>query len=87
MWLLVHPPDRLTPDEAAYRIALCEGCPDAAVVYPLAQQFMTMIREQRVTAFDAWLAAAETSGVRELRQFAKGLRRDYTAVKAALTVP
>jgi transposase len=56
-------------------------------VYPLAQRFMTMIRERQSTAFDPWLAAAETCPVRELRQFAKGLRRDYAAVKAALTLP
>jgi transposase len=48
---------------------------------------MTMIRERQAPLFDAWLTAAESCGVRELRQFAKGLRRDYTAVKAALTVP
>jgi len=51
------------------------------------QQFMIMIRERQATTFDAWLAAAESCGVREVRQFATGLRRDYAAVMAALTVP
>jgi transposase len=87
MWLLVRPPDRLTPDEAAYRAALCAVCPDAAIMYPLAQHFMTMVCGRKVEELDGWLTAAETCGVRELRRFAKGLRRDYAAVRAALALP
>lgn len=34
---------------------------------------------------DAWLLEAEGSGITVLRNFATGLRRDYDAVKAALT--
>jgi transposase len=62
MWLLVRRPDTLTTEEAAHRIALCDSCTDAAVIYPLAQQFMTMIRERQAPMFDAWLAAAERDG-------------------------
>jgi transposase len=87
MWLLVRRPDTLTTEEAAQRVALCESCADAAIVYPLAQRFMRMIRERRASEFDAWLATAESCGVRELRQFANGLRRDDAAVRAALALP
>jgi transposase len=87
MWLLVRPPARLTTEDAAYRAALCACCPAAAAVYPLAQQFMTMVRARKAEELDGWLTAAETCGVRELRQFANGLRRDYAAVKAALALP
>jgi transposase len=87
MWLLVRRPDTLTAVDTAHRVALCESCPDAAVIYPLAQQFMTMIRDRAATMLDAWLTAAETCGVRELRQFARGLRRDYASVRAALMLP
>jgi transposase len=37
--------------------------------------------------FDPWLLAAEQSDVPELQRFAAGLRRDYAAVNAALTLP
>jgi transposase len=87
MWLLVRRPDALTAEETAYRIALCDNCLDVAVVYPLAQQFMAMVRARKAEELDDWLTAAETCSVRELRQFAKGLRRDYAAVKAALVFP
>ena len=36
---------------------------------------------------EAWAAQAETSPVSELRGFAKGLRKDWAAVTAGLTVP
>jgi transposase len=38
-----------------------------------------------VDALDQWLVDAETSGIKELRNFAQSLRRDYKPVKAALT--
>jgi transposase len=36
---------------------------------------------------EAWAAQAEASPVSELRGFAKGLRKDWAAVTAGLTVP
>ena len=44
-----------------------------------------MVRERQVAALDLWLADAEESGIKELRNFAQSLRRDYDPVKAALT--
>jgi transposase len=87
MWLLVRRPDALTTEQAAYQVVLCDSCAEAAVVYPLAQQFITMVRARKDAELDDWLTAAETCSVRELRQFANGLRRDYAAIKAALTLP
>ncbi len=46
-----------------------------------------MVRERQSGALDDWLARTETSGVRALRSFAGGIRRDYAAVKAALSLP
>ncbi|MFF4625513.1 transposase [Nonomuraea jabiensis] len=36
---------------------------------------------------EGWAARAEASPARELRDFVAGLRRDWTAVKAGLTLP
>ena len=36
---------------------------------------------------EAWASQAEASPVSELRGFAKGLRKDWAAVTAGLTVP
>jgi transposase len=53
----------------------------------LAQEFAAIIRDCQHEKFDSWLARAEQSGVRALVSFAAGVRRDYAAVKAAVTLP
>jgi len=87
MWLLVRPPDALNTEQEVYRDALCARCPDAAAAYLLAQRFLALLRGRDATDFDPWLLAAEQSDVPELQRFAAGLRRDYAAVHAALTLP
>ena len=52
-----------------------------------AQSFATMLRQQTVDAFDSWLQRIRGSTVRELRTFARGISRDYDAVKAAMVLP
>lgn len=84
MWLLVHAADELEPEDIAYRDALCARCSAAAKGRELALRFLTMIRERQVEALDRWLNDAEQSGITELRNFARGLRRDYAAVRGAL---
>jgi transposase len=53
----------------------------------LVQQFTEMVRCRQGEALDYWLAQVEARGVAELRSFATGLRKDYAAVKAGLTLP
>jgi transposase len=36
---------------------------------------------------DPWLERAVTSGIPYLESFAQGLQKDYSAIKAALTLP
>jgi transposase len=85
MWLLMHQPERLTPEQEAYRTRLCAICPDAAVIYPLVQRFGTLMRERNAADLEAWLQAAEESGIPEFVRFARSLRRDDAAVRQALT--
>lgn len=85
MWLLVRQPELLTPEQETYRALLCAVCPDAAVIYPLVQGLGRLLREHRVVDLDAWLLAAEESGIPEFVRFARSLRRDQAAVSQALT--
>ena len=85
MWLLMHRPERLTPEQEAYRAQLCAMCAEAAVMYPLVQRFGALLREHRVADLDAWLRAAEESGIVEFVRFARSLRRDQAAVSQAVT--
>jgi transposase len=54
--------------------------------YHQVQTFCRMIRERRGHAFDAWIAAVQQTGVKELRAFVKGLLKDEAAVRAGLSL-
>ena len=59
---------------------------ELAVAIALAQDFAAIVRERQPDRFDSWLDRATASGVAPLRRFATGLRGDYEAVKAGLTL-
>ena len=58
---------------------------DLDLAYELTQAFVSMLAEHQDTALDNWLAQAEHSGIKELKSFALGIRRDYAAVRATFT--
>src|SRR6266498_2736244 len=86
-WLLVKRPDDLEENERLIVERLCAGSAEVKVAYPLAQEFMRIVREHHADAFEGWLARADASGLAELQSFVAGLRRDLSAVLAALTLP
>ncbi|MCY0897328.1 MAG: transposase [Firmicutes bacterium] len=59
--------------------ALTAALPDPTIreAFTLGQLFRTMVKHRR----------AEASGLPEFRRFAAGLRRDFAAVHAALSLP
>jgi transposase len=85
MWLLLRREKDLSDEDRAYRTALCAHDVMIGQAAALGQRFLMMVRERQVDALDQWLVDAETSGIKELRNFAQSLRRDYKPVKAALT--
>jgi len=52
----------------------------------LAEAFIALVRGRKAAQFDAWLHQAEHSVVPPLQRFAKRLRADYEAVRAALSL-
>ena len=84
-WLLVETPDDLSQTQTLLFEALRQLCPETDIAFPLAQRFVTMIRERQPEALDSWLQAAETCGIAAIRNFVVKLRQDYDAVKAALS--
>lgn len=54
--------------------------------YRQVQAFCRMIRERRGDEWEAWGTDVQQSGVKELRAFAKGLRKDAAAVRAGLSL-
>lgn len=84
-WLLIHPDEKLDSTQRQLRGRLCASNSEVECARQLAQTFCTLMRERRPHKLDAWLLAAEQSGIKVLQNFAAGLRRDYDAVRAALT--
>ena len=48
---------------------------------------MRLVRERQPDHLDPWLARAAESPLTPLQRFAKGIRDDYEAVKAGVTLP
>ncbi len=84
LWLS-HPEQRSMWLEAYCR-ALCTRDAGLAHAYRLTQRFCKIVRERTGDELDDWLADASTSRIAQLVNFAKGLQRDYGAVKAGLTL-
>ena len=52
----------------------------------LAEALIALVRGREAAQFDPWLQRAEHGPVPPLRRFAKRLRADYEAVRAALSL-
>jgi transposase len=85
-WLLLRPLTALNETDQALLHQLRQE-QEVDTAYDLAQQFLTLVRERTPDAFDSWLEACATSGVRELVTFAAGLLREYEGVRAAFELP
>jgi len=83
---MLRRPDTLTPDEQAGLAQVRAHCPqlDAAAGHVAA--FAEMMCGRHGDRLDTWLAAVEADTLEPLHRFAAGLRRDYDAVRAGLTL-
>jgi transposase len=64
---------------------LCQQ-PELTDAITLAQGFIELVRQRLPEDVDGWLAKATNSSIKAFQTFAKGLKEDYDAVKAALTL-
>lgn len=85
-WLLLRHPEDLDPQDQVM-LAFIREVHDIDITYQLAQRFFTMVKERHADQFDPWLEDCLYSGIPDLQTFAQGLKRDYAAIKAALTLP
>jgi len=84
-WLYVSQAARLDEKQRQQIAQIRAAHGDLDLAYDLTQAFVSMVAEHRDTDLDRWLAQAERSGIRELKSFANGIRRDYAAVRATFT--
>jgi transposase len=85
--VLTHP-DALTEDDKTLAKALRDRCPELNTVARLAESFAEMlVNRTGKKNLETWVGNAEASGIPELATFATGLRKDWAAVLAGLTLP
>ncbi len=90
--LLAKPRPELTGPQGAIVDALKAGCPGYAVMRPLMLGFRSLLRQpttpsQKVrttVALHRWMDRAQATGIRSLQNFVERLRRDVSAVEAAV---
>jgi hypothetical protein len=84
-WILTPPAD-LTDGDRAALAQITARCEELKATRDLVREFADMLCHRRGERLEAWAVQAEASPVSELRGFSKGLRRDWAAVTAGLTV-
>src|SRR5204863_3027968 len=85
-WLVLRRPETRTPDEEQQLAQLAAQQPELAEAVTLARDFADLVRARQPERLDGWLASATTSAVEALQRFAQGVRDDYAAVKAGVTL-
>jgi len=86
-WLVLRRPETRDPDEEQQLAQLTVQQAELAEAVTLAWEFTDLLRTRPPARLDSWLERARTSAVTALRRFAQGLRDDYAAIKAGVTMP
>ena len=76
-WLLTKQDEELKSEERADRDRLLVHSSDAKVLHGLIQGFMQMVRERQADRLNAWMQAACTCDIKEMKSFVAGIERDY----------
>jgi transposase len=78
-----RPQDR-SADEQAMLAQLRKVHAELDHLMRLSERYTQMLRARQADVFDAWMGHAHTSVLADVRQFARNLRNDEAAVRAAL---
>jgi len=84
-WLILQRVETLSVEEEQTLEALCQQ-PELSDAITLAQGFIELVRQRLPADLDSWLEKATNSSIKAFQTFAKGLKEDYDAVKAGLTL-
>ena len=85
-WLTAQSAERLNEADQEALSRVSQVSPRLRTTVDLAQQFAAMVCQRKPDQFDEWLDQAACSGLTAFRSLANGLRSDYDAVRAALTL-
>ena len=84
-WLLC--PKKRTEAQTTFASRLLESSTTVRLALELTEQFFALARERRADKLEAWIGRVQQSGLQDLVGFANGLRRDWDAVVAGLSLP
>jgi transposase len=84
-WLRLKADTDVDAQEQGFLQRLRTHCPEVRAAADLAREFAALVKERHEGRWEGWLAkAAAPDGVKEMRAFAEGLKKDEAAVRAAL---
>jgi transposase len=86
-WLVLRCETQRTTAETQQLTRLHAQSAEVAEAIDLAQDFATLVRQRQPVQLDPWLTRATASALEAMQRFALGLRDDYEAVKAGVTMP
>jgi transposase/predicted transcriptional regulator len=86
-WMLRRPGQKLSCVEKEDLEHFLEANPVLAQGYRLKEWFHRVVRQRDLAALDDWLQEALESGIKPFQRVARGFRKDYAAIQAALTTP
>ena len=84
-WLILRREKNLTSEEEALLERLGQQ-PELSGTITLAQGFIELVRQRLPENLDSWLEKTKNSSIKAFQSFAKGLKEDYDAVKAGVTL-
>jgi transposase len=85
-WLVMRREATLTDDEKQQRARLQAQEGAIAEAIELTQEFAELGRQRQPDQLETWLERATASGLQAFKSLANGLRADYEAVKAGVTL-
>jgi transposase len=86
-WLVLRREDQRTAGESQQLTQLRAQQSELAEAIALTEDFAQLVRQRQGAQLDPWLERAAKSTLGVFQRFAQGLRDDYAAVKAGMTLP
>lgn len=82
--LILQRPNERSAEEQTALDQLRQVHAELDQIVDLSERYTAMLRNRQATAFDTWMGDAHASVSKEVRRFARNLRNDEAAVRAAL---
>jgi transposase len=86
-WVIMRREEKRNDEDKGLINELYQRDAELAEAIDLSESFAELVRHRQPEGLDGWLERAAKSGLTAFQRFAGGLRDDYAAVKAGLTLP